>query len=101
MQRHHRNNYKQQATEEELAEEAELDRQWNEMRIGSRTNRGLVDVDAQSTLSDGLLWMEDSVDLSTDAQRYADYLDDGGTEPIDRYILDYDPEKDRDLEKSL
>ena len=90
MQRHQQNNYQHQFTDEEIAEEAELDRQWNEMRIGSRMNRGLIDIDAQSTLSDGLLWMSDSIDLTSEAQRYADYLDDGGTETADRYMSDFD-----------
>jgi len=88
MQRQRHQNY-QQPSNQEIADEAELDREYRELRSSSRMNRGLIDVDAQSTLSDGLLWMTDSTDVVTEAQRYADYLYDGGTEAADRYMLDF------------
>lgn len=71
MQRQRHQNY-QQPSNQEIADEAELDREYRELRFSSRMNRGLIDVDAQSTLSDGLLWMTDSTDVVTEAQRYAD-----------------------------
>ena len=73
-----------------MAEESELEREYRELRLNSRMNRGLTDVDAQSTLSDGLLWVTDSIDTVTETQRYQDYIYDGGTEAMDRYMLDFD-----------
>ena len=92
MQRHqlYHNNC-QQLSEQKIAEEAELEREYRELRLSSRTNRGLINIDAQSTLSDGLLLVTDSIDDTvTETQRYQDYIYDGGTEVMDRYLLDFD-----------
>ena len=45
----------QQRSEQEIVEEEDLEREYREYRISSRTNQGIVDVDALSTLSDGLI----------------------------------------------
>ena len=90
MQRHKIYHNYQQLSEQELAEESELEREYRELRLNSRMNCGLIDIDAQSTLSDGLLWVTNSIDTTTEAQRYQDYIYDGGTETMDRYTLDFD-----------
>jgi hypothetical protein len=70
---------------------AELEREYRELRLSSRTNRGLINIDAQSTLSDGLLLVTDSIDDTvTETQRYQDYIYDGGIEVMDRYLSDFD-----------
>jgi len=90
MQRHQIYHNYQQLFEQELAEESELQREYRELRLNSRINCGLIDIDAQSTLSDGLLWVTDSIDTITEVHRYQDYIYDGGTEAMDRYMLDFD-----------
>lgn len=93
MQRHqYQNNIsnQQQQITEELAEEIELDREHREYRLSTRMARGIIDVDTQSTLSDALLWMADATDTTEEDQRYQCYLSDGGAEPADRYMNDFD-----------
>ena len=93
MQRHqYQNNIsnQQQQIAEELAEEIELDREHREYRLSTRMARGIIDVDTQSTLSDALLWMADATDTTEEDQRYQCYLSDGGVEPADRYMNDFD-----------
>ena len=92
MQRHqYQNNIsnQQQQIAEELAEEIELDREHREYRLSTSMARGIIDVDTQSTLSDALLWMADATDTTEEDQRYQCYLSDGGVEPADRYMNDF------------
>ena len=58
------NIHHQQQTEQEMTEEEERNREYRELRISSRINRGIDNVDGQSTLSNGLLWMIDDTHLS-------------------------------------
>ena len=82
-------NHHQQQSAHEMAEDEELEREYRELRISSRMNRGIIDADAESTLSDGLVWVIDSADANTDEQRYQDYISDGGTEAVDRFLSDF------------
>ena len=82
-------NHHQQQSAHEMAEDEELEREYRELRISSRMNRGIIDVDTESTLSDGLVWVIDSEDPTTDEQRYQDYISDGGTEAADRFLSDF------------
>ena len=87
MQRHQYIHHYPELTNSELLE---LEAEYHELRYCSRINRLGVDVDAESTLSDALHWMEHAVDdRSPHDQAYTDYLDDGGTEPADSYMLDF------------
>jgi hypothetical protein len=79
----------QQRSEQEIAEGEDLEREYREYRISSRTNQGIVDVDAQSTLSDGLIWLSDAQDNTSESQRYQQYIEDGGTEPEHSYTSDF------------
>lgn len=79
----------QQRSEQEIVEGEDLEREYREYRISSRTNQGIVDVDAQSTLSDGLIWLSDAQDNTSESQRYQQYIEDGGTEPEHSYTLDF------------
>ena len=82
------NQYKQRS-EQEIAKGEDLEREYREYRISSRTNQGIVDVDAQSTLSDGLIWLSDAQDnTSSESQRYQQYIEDGGTEAAHSYTSD-------------
>ena len=79
----------QQRSQQEIAESEDLEREYREYRISSRMNRGIVDVDAQSTLSDGLIWMTDTQDNTSESQCYQQYLEDGGIEPAHSYTSDF------------
>ena len=84
------NIHHQQQTEQEMTEEEERYREYRELRIISRINRGIDNVDGQSTLSDGLLWMIDAAeDITSELQCYEQYKSDGGKEARDIYRSDF------------
>jgi len=73
-----------------MTEEEERNREYRELRISSRINRGIDNVDGQSTLSNGLLWMIDAEeDIMSELQYYEQYKSDGGKEARDRYRSDF------------
>jgi len=67
----------------------EIENEYRTLRFSTRVNRGNVDVDGESTLSDALQWMVSATETNAEEQRYADYLEDGGTESIHSYMLDF------------
>ena len=84
MQRHQYIHHYSNIEEDELQE---IENEYRALRFSTRVNRGNVDVDGESTLSDALQWMVSSTENNAEEQQYADYLEDGGTEPIHSYML--------------